>query len=363
MHARLPRIPTPPSRAWRRWQARFLPLAAFAAAITVIVMLWTRWAAPPTLVAEAETIRADVRAPQPGSLAGLKVALLQPVAAGEIVAHVVTTDLRIVQASLAVLSAELEVMRATMKPVLDQQRVALDVDRLHLDWMSERVKLASLEAQLQLAESTLGRIAGLYQSRMISDERFEEATHARDALRDQVKVQTEMIAAIEPRLREYGPEGGHVIPSGNAALRAAINLHEEKLRLAEAQLSPVPLTAPIDGIVTQILRRPGETIAAGEPVVQICAENADRLVGYVRQPVTVEPRPGMTVEVRTRSQQRQVTTATVVQVGRHMEPIPLPLLAAMQLADSPESGLRIHFTPPVGLTLRPGEHVDVTIRN
>jgi multidrug resistance efflux pump len=355
-------IPASPGRVLRRLQARYLPVLVFASGLVASGVLWDRWASPPTLVAEAETVRADVRSPQHGALAGVDVAVLQTVVAGQTLGHVITTDIRIVEASLAVLGAELNLMRASMEPVVDQQRIALDFDRLQLDWMAERVKLASLQAQLRLAESGLARTTALHQSRMVSDERQEEASATRDALRAQVAAQTELVTTLEPRIRSFAPEGFNAIPSGAEALRAAIKLHEEKLRLAEVQLSPVPLIAPIDGVVSLVLRRPGETITAGEPVVQITATRPERLVGFLRQPLGIEPQAGMEVEVRTRTPDRRAALAKVVQVGTHLEPISPTLLGAMRLTDSQELGLRVHVSPPAGFTLRPGEHVDVIMR-
>ena len=74
----------------------------------------------------------------------------------------------------------------------------------------------------------------------------------------------------------------------------------------------------------------------------------------------------MEVEVRTRTFIRRTGIARVAQVGQQLEPIAPTLLAAMRLPVSTiptDLGLRVLVTPPTGLTLRPGEHVDLTIRD
>jgi hypothetical protein len=74
----------------------------------------------------------------------------------------------------------------------------------------------------------------------------------------------------------------------------------------------------------------------------------------------------MEVEVRTRSFIRRKGMARVIQVGEQLEPISPTLLAAMRLPVTSiptDLGLRVHVTPPAGLSLRPGEQVDVIIRH
>ena len=71
------------------------------------------------------------------------------------------------------------------------------------------------------------------------------------------------------------------------------------------------------------------------------------------------------MEVRTRTFIRRIGVARVSQVGQLLEPISPTLLAAMRLPVTTiptDVGLRVHVTPPQGLTLRPGEQVDLIIR-
>jgi len=126
---------------------------------------------------------------------------------------------------------------------------------------------------------------------------------------------------------------------------------------------PATFTAPIDGMVTQIVRRVGDPILAGQTVLRINPSRPDRLIGYLRQPLPFEPKPGMVAEVRTRAAPRQTAVTTIMQVGSTMEPIPSTLVAAMRLPSNPppEPALRIDLKLPAGLKVRPGEHVDVII--
>src|SRR3989442_1170399 len=123
------------------------------------------------------------------------------------------------------------------------------------------------------------------------------------------------------------------------------------------------LIAPIDGVVSAVLRRPGEKGTAGEPGMRLNATRAERLTGFLRPPVAFEPKPGMTAEVRTRNHARQAATTKITEVGAAMEPMSANMVAALRLPANPppEHALRIQFAMPAGLALRPGETVDVIV--
>ncbi len=363
MNHDLPPISSPPAQRWREFRIRYLPAVVFAAGVLVAALLWSRWVAPATLLAEAEAVQADVRCAQPGVLTGLKVSLLQPVAAGDIVGYVATAEPRVVEANLAMIRAEIEMQRATLRPATDQQRIVFEAARLRYDWMNQRVQLAALQAQLQLAEAEFTRATPLRRDGLLTEEMFEKLKIARDGLTAQLTEQAKLVAGMEPVMREaVAGSGAENVWSAEAALAAAIKVLQEKLRLVEAQLTPVPLKAPIAGVVSLLHRRAGETVSAGEIILRISATRSDRLVGYLRQPLSFEPKAGMAAEIRTRRNHRQAAASTVSLVGAAMEPIPPSLLAAMHLPPSAvEQGLRIFISRPPGLDLTPGELVDVVI--
>ena len=358
MSERLPPIPTPSSQLWRQLRLQYLPVVIFVVGLVAAALLWTHWVAPPTLIGEAEAIRTELRAGQAGMLADLNTDMLQPVKAGQTIGRVIITESKTLDASLAVIRAEIEVLRTTTD---------MNFERLRLDWMSKRVELVALQSELHQAEATLARVIALHKIKLVTDEQYDQAKNARDAAEAQLKAHSELIRRLEPELQTLESGGNRSMPAAAAeGLHAAINQKEAQLRLIEAQLSPLPLVAPIDGVITQLYRRSGENVTSGEPILQISATRAERIIGFLRQPLPLEPKPGMEVEVRTRTFIRRIGTARVTQVGQLLEPISPTLLAAMRLpvtAIPTDVGLRVHVTPPQGLTLRPGEQVDLIIRH
>ena len=362
MEPALPPIPTPAAHGWRRIRQQFLPGIVFLGGLSAAAVVWNQSVTPSALVGEAEIVRADVRTVQPGTLVGVTARLFQRVRAGDTLAQIVVTDPQVLEASLAVIRAEIEVMRQTT-----ELRTLLDYERLMLDLMSERVKLTALKAQLRQAESNFTRVKTLHAGKLVTDENFEEVQNTRDALQAQITAQTELVTRIEPEYQRFtANDPGHTRPTPAQTLRASLKLQDEKLRLVEAQLKPVTLVAPIDGIVTLVLRKPGEVVATGEPIFQVTAAAAENIVGYVRQQAGTAPLPGTIVEVRTRSRPRRTGTTTITQVGSQFEPISPTLLAALQLPVTSvptELGRRVHVTVPTGLTLLPGEHVDLVLKD
>ncbi len=358
-------IPTPPAQRWREIRLLYLPRAMFVAVALLVAWLWGTAVAPSSLVAEAEALGSDLRAPQPGVIASLKVALHQPVKAGEVVGHLAGVNPRLLEATLSVIRAEVAMLGATMSGATDRQRVALEFERMQLDWMSHRVDRAALQGKLQQAESDLGRADPLSRAGLITAENFDQLKITRASLLAQLEEKNRLVARLEPvltKLTASDPQAASL--SGDSALAAAIKVQEAKLKLAEAELTPVPMLAPIDGVVAVILRRAGETVMAGDAVLRVTAPRPERLTGYMRQPLPFEPKSGMEAEIRTRGTPSKVALTKITHVGVAHEILSPTMLAAMRLPPSPapETALRVEFALPTGLDLRPGEHVDVTVR-
>ena len=142
-------------------------------------------------------------------------------------------------------------------------------------------------------------------------------------------------------------------------LRAAFAVQEAKLRQTEAELSPIKIVAPMDGTIIAVHFRSGESVTPGRPIVTIAADTPTRIIGYLRQPAVIEPRPGSTVTVRTRGIRRLTGTARVIEVGSQLDTMPQVLQSPVKLAGV-ELALPVDITVPANLKLRPGELVDIT---
>jgi multidrug resistance efflux pump len=252
-------------------------------------------------------------------------------------------------------------LRVTMQPIAARQRTAMDYSQLRLDWMRQRAQLASTRVNLQFAEADFHRTEQLYKDKIVSQRFFEQAQATNVRLQNEVD---ELSKLVEEQARNFDQlqltNAIDIAKVTDDPLRVAIAAQESKLRLTEAELSPITLRAPLDGMVDIIYHHPGEAIIAGEPIFSIAPLHAVRIVGYLRAPIVEEPKPGSRVEVRTRGLNRQVGSAEVLDVGTQFEVI-APALQAPVRAANIELGLPISISMPPSLNVRPGELVDLTI--
>ncbi len=361
----LPPIPTSPAVRTREFRSRLLPKLVFGVVLFIIVLLWWLYISAPVLVGQVEPITTFVNSPKAGILKELSLVRLQQVKAGEPVAVVMTTDPKVVQSSLDVLRAEIDLLKVNLEPEMTEQRYAIQYDRLRLDAMEQRVEVASSRVKLQQAENDLRRAEALSKGKIVSDSVFEQTKATRDKLFADVQERTKLVEEMEKslnahQLRDAGAQGK--VPGPEEILKASIAVQEAKLALTEAELKPITLYAPIDGVVSVITRRPGETITPGEPIATITAMTSDHILGYIRQPISVRVATGMSVEIQARSFNRPIGKGKIVHVGTQLEPISPVLLLTSSASTSPVLGLPLEISLPEGLKLVPGEIVDLALR-
>lgn len=356
------RIPIPLGARWRSVRLRVLPPFVFIATMFLLAVLWKDYATAPTLVGQAEAIQAHVSCYKPGMLAQLNVNRFQRVKTGDPVGQVLVTDPKILTASLAVIQADIEMLRVSMQPVAARQRTAMDYSQLRLDWMRQRAQLAMARVNLQFADAELHRTEELFKDKIVAARVYDQAKASQARLQNEVD---ELARLVEEQSQNFDQlqvtNAVELSKITDEPLRVAIAAQESKLRLTEAELSPITLRAPVDGMVDLLYHRAGEAVNAGEPIVAIAPLNAVRIVGYLRPPVMREPKPGDHVEVRTRGPRRLVGTGEVLEVGSQFEPIAPALQAPMKLT-AVELGLPLGISLPSGMNIRPGELVDLTLQ-
>lgn len=354
-------IPIPLAQRLRHARMSVLPSVVFGAVLVILAVLWRDHVAAPSMVGQVEAVVANVSSHLPGVLAGLNVQRFQAVRAGDTLGQVITADPKLLEASLAVVRAELEMLRASQDPIAAQQRNAVNYAQLRIDWMRQRVELADARVDLQLAEAEFRRIEELFKGNVASASEMDIARAGRDAQQQQVEELIKLVTEGEQTFKFLQPTNvPDMLQLSEEPMRATIASYEAQLRQVEAELAPVLLRAPTDGVVSAIFYRSGETVTAGMPIVSIASTHSTRIVGYLRPPLLEDPQPGMKVEVRTRGLRRETGAAEIVKVGAQLEPLPLVLQNPLKPAGS-ELGLTVDISLPPNLPVRPGELVDVRI--
>jgi len=350
-------IPTPPALRWREFRIRALPILFFVAAVGVAGFLWQRNITSPALVGAVEVRNAQVSAPYAGKIAELRVGRFQSVTKGTPVAVLIPSDPR---AALAVIQSELNILQIKLGFPQTLQRIETGYEQLRVNWMVQRVNLASTRVNLELARDEVARNEQLYKQKLISDQVYEVSLKTEQALDAQILERSNLVSITETALKHIESEGV-ISPANNPAqsLMAALQTEEQKVAQAVAETEPVVLVAPMDGIVSAVVRQPGENLSAGDLIVTITAAKPDAIISYLRQPIPFEPKVGMQMEVRTRTVQIQSGLARIQNVGSQFEGI-TNSLALMRPGTTVDLGMPIEIGLPPEMKLRPGEIVDLT---
>lgn len=349
----LPPIPSPPAHHWRRFRVNVLPHVTFGLVLLAVIWLWGRNLANPLLTGQAEGLEADVASPRAGRISQLNVGLYQDVKAGDLIAVVDALDPLILSNTVNLARAEMNAIRneGGFRPA-DKVRFA----QLEFDWLNLRAELASLQAELSFAEIELQRAVKLLENKLISQEEYDTAKVAFDAKQHTFSEKKAVVADMEAQLQKLSPANTEESKYVSAALAVA----EGKFHLAEAQLAPIKLVAPISGQVRTLAKISGATVAGGDPIVTISSSEVDHITGFLSQPLRLEPKVGERVIVRSRGVRRVEGVAVITHVGPRVELFDSPL-RVRGMGTSQQRGLPITVNVPPNLNLVPGELVDLII--
>ena len=348
---RLPPIPTPSSQRWREFRIRVLPFVVFMMVVAAIAFLWRGYVQPFGVVGFADTNLVAVTSLQDGVLSGLAVERFQTVAAGDVVGYVVHGDPELIKAQISSAQAELEVLRVRLRG--DDIRNDQGYQQFRQDLLLQRVTQAVARADFFQVSNDLRRATQQLKELTIAEAQYDAIKGKFDALVAGIQERAKLIQDNEKTLELLRPN--NAVPQASP-VTAAI---EAKAKELELLLRPIPLKAPISGMISILHHLPGEHVLRGAPIVSISDPETRRIIGYIRQPVLRAPTTNDFVLITTRSQPRQVGRARILRVGAQLESINSALLSV----DSKrmEIGLPILVAVPAGIRLLPGEFVGLSL--
>jgi len=391
-------IPSPWSRRWRSIRFRLLPLLVFGGATALTVWLLGRRASQGAAVVGIARGRIfQVSATYAGRIRSIPVRLFDRVSRGQVVA---VMDDDWLAAQIATISEEINRLRAEY----EQDRAALQADLANrrAEWQAEhrafvgdvlqlKVRILELEAALEEDRALLEGLAleVTSASRLVNDRalaaiELERARAAHGALAAKVHVNEDALSQLEAersaaeKLAAGYAHHRPVSPCPEIALRhlrKAVRVQEGLIRELEAQRSETVLRAPFDGIVIEIqqnagdvvlrrpgegvLRRAGEVVAAGEPILAIAETAPSEVIAYASEHQMSDLREGAVVEIGTRTHPRRTARSRTVAVAPTVERLPERLWTNAQV---PMWGRPFRVSIPPGMKLSPGELVWVRRR-
>ncbi|MDB6033000.1 MAG: hypothetical protein JWM16_3338 [Verrucomicrobiales bacterium] len=350
----LPPIPTPTGQRWREFRIRVLPIFVFIAAVITLGTLWKGYVQPGGVIGTVEAITTAVTSIADGQLIDLGVDKFDSVKKDQVIGTASRMDTELISATLASISADLQVMRARM--MMDEKRYAQSSQELQLNLLTHKVQLVVEKVNLVQASNEFHRVSELYnqQNTLATGSEYDLAKAKNDSLQAQIRERTQLIKDMEDSLTSLKASEGS---QGKDPVSLAIQAKELEFQLA---VKPLPLKAPIDGVITMVNKRVGERLLKGDIILTVSSPRTDRIVAYIRQPVNYVPTTNDTVVVRSRTQKRTVGTGQILRVGAQLVSID-PLLLSPD-GKRLEMGLPILVSLPAGMNLTPGEFVDMAIK-
>ncbi len=389
------RIPIPTRHRIRRFQYSVMPGVIFVVCIAITCWLWDRQGRMPNAVGEVEAKTVTVAAGADGLLVNVGTLgedlvwnrlVGWEVRAGDVVAEI---DSELDWAAMDVLNADLERLRLTADAAvvtynLDRARLKHEHDReaRRIDWEIERRYIEVLQVTV-LIEVDEKQLARLNKELEYLDELYRRNLHLipKQQLED-VQLQK---AVVERRLAENGivrEEANHQweiakdirlaypqLPVAEQDPLMAPYKEEVKVQLARVEelktrmRTTLKVRAPIAGMVSEVLYRPGQYVRAGEPILTIAADKGKFVVVYIRQGQGFRPTEGMLVDLRGRGPGRpRQENLKVMIVGPQFEEVPPHLLRDPRIM---EWGLPVCIAMPGDaspIRLKPGELVDIAFK-
>jgi multidrug resistance efflux pump len=351
---KLPVIPTPLRTRWREFCQNFLPVMTFAGVLGATALMWRSYVVPPNVLAEVETITANVITTQPGVLVSFNVERFQRVTNGQEICQVLILETNALSASLDAIQSDLELMRSRLE--IDAVRNSMIYEKERLAFLSEVVQHNINRVLLRRYKADFLRTSNLFYSKtpLVSQAQYDQALTLYDKYRVDVDETGNFLMEKSNALPRLHLDSSNLL----ASVERDIAAQEAKLKATSQNLI---LRAPMDGIVSAISNRLGERVVAGKPIVVITPLSSDRIIAYLRQPMNLNPKTNEWVQVRRQTFRREVGYGRIVQVGTQLELIDRALLASQGSTIRYEMGLPFLVQVRDRMDLAPGERVDVIL--
>lgn len=354
------KIPVPPRLKWREVRVRIFPFLTFLMVAVVVAWFWRERVDAANMVGRVVGKQAEVRSPQPGSLADLAVTAFDNVEAGDVVGRLITTDPKIIEAELAMVLAQMELLRLSRDPFVNQQRNLLNYESMQVDLMENKARLGIARIRKEQARREFERLESMARRGLAAEEILEQAETDYLTLTEEAEVMEKLVTRLETRLENLNMEHIAELWDKEDPLMAAFQVHQRTIEKIEAEMMPVVLKAPVSGMVAEVYKLSGEFVDQGEPILRIQSPQADYILAHVRHPLHIVPEPGMQVLVRKQGRRPEEAIMEIASVGVQMENIE-EFTSLFPNQPFETTGLPVRVAISHELNLMPGEVVDLRL--
>lgn len=139
-------------------------------------------------------------------------------------------------------------------------------------------------------------------------------------------------------------------------MQEAVTIEATRLREIQVLRENLVLRSPIDGRVSQIFGRRGQTVIPGEPVVIVSERMVSEIVAYLSETDGLRVEEQQPVRLVSRTRPGRVADSVVLRVSPGIEMLPQRLWRNPQVADY---GRAVVIAPQAAMNLTPGETIEV----
>jgi len=371
-------IPTPLHQRVADFKQRQMPLLIWLICAGICGWMLFERSAQRDYVGLAQSVRYEISAPSVGRIDTVFVDLYETVAVGDILAKLDDAELaaRVERshASIRKLRAELIAARAQLRSSNDTGLAGWtnDLRRFQTDEEDRRLAALDLRATIEADEIDferlslrVRRISPLAQDGIVDPLLDDEVRLEREEVKRRLESNKGLLAQTEDEYRaartrrhEYEsnlPQLPQVEPF-LGPLREAIEIESQRLREIEVRRAGLVMRSPVEGQVSGILCRSGQSVVPGEPIVTVTDRSVRDIVTYLSQ---ADERPiGENTPVLVSSLERpgQVSESFVTRVGASVEIMPERLWRSPSV---PSYGRAVVIAALPSMGLRPGELLNV----
>lgn len=365
-------------RNYGRWRRHVGSVGVWLVAVAALCWLFNQRLPRVEMVGIAQSEMRQVSSISTSRLAIMPVRLYEDVSAGQTVAFL--NDDR-VQAQLATAAAVVSQLRAELIAAEDQlirqeelvkndmftsaRRFAVDIESNRIRGLeltaileSDRIAFDGLRERLKLTERLVAKnVATPFELLMAQNEHdvLAKKIEENERILNQIELDFEK---TQKRQAEFA-----FLKSDMTSIDKALDPLREQIVVQNRLISELSvdrailvLASPIDGQVSQVLRRVGETVLAGDPILTIAAKEPSEIIAYVDENQVDRIHEGLEVTFFKRHQPQQVTVSNIQQVGPVVELMPERLWLSPTL---PRWGRPVTIPFTGELAMIPGEIVGI----
>ncbi|MBW7990384.1 MAG: HlyD family efflux transporter periplasmic adaptor subunit [Planctomycetes bacterium] len=383
-----------PTSFLSRLRRHILPILVWLSVVACVVGLFTRRSQRFEVMGIAQGQVRQIAANCPGRLTSMPVQLFDQVSLGQPVAIVDTIldneqPQDQLQAKLSTILAEIEHLTSQLVPtqddllaekadretsrLSDSRRFSVDVESARLEILryralieTDRIMLEDLALEVQTIKELLAQEAVApyeLQKAQVQYEALAKKIEENEQLLEQAKTALQQTQQRHDEYIRFKPHHPSVENALNV-IRKAIKIQERRMDELLVQIEALEprktlkLTAPIDGIVSQILHWPGEAVLASEPILTITEVKPTEIIAYALAGQVNQIRKGMAVELAKKgeSEKIEIARSQITYIGPIVEQLPTRLWRNQNV---PEWGRPFLIKAPPQMKLITGEVVGI----